>query len=190
MLVRDFSGCLFEFVIVWLWWLLFSSVFIDFCSICFLLCMMMFGVVSLSRCFKWLLWLMMWWYRLFRFDVVKWLLFSGINGCRLGGRIGSIVRIIYLGLLFDVMNVLISFRCLVSFLCLVLELVVFSFLCICFVFVGRFIDVSRFLIVLVFIFVVNLLFYFFKWLRYFFLVSIWLCLRLVMFGLVIMYILK
>lgn len=185
MLVKDFRGCLLELVIVWLWWLLFSRVLIVFCSICFLLCMMMFGVVRFSRCFRWLLWLMMWWYRLFRLEVVKWLLFSGISGCRFGGSIGRMVRIIYFGLLLDWMNVFNSLICLVSFLCLVLELVLFSFLCNCLYFCFRFMFFSRVWIVFVFIFVLNLLLNFFSVFRYCFLVRICWCFRLVILFLII-----
>lgn len=160
MLVSDFSGCLFVFVIVLLWWLLLSSELMVFCSICFLLWMMILGVFSLSRCFNWLLWLIMWWYRLFRFDVVKWLLFSGMSGCSFGGSIGSILRIIYLGLMFECWNVLRIFRCFVYFLIFVFEFVFFSLVCSVLICLLMLIVCSSLCMFFVFILVWNLLLYF------------------------------
>lgn len=151
----DFSGCLLVLVIMWLWWLLLNRVLIDFCSICFLLWMMMFGVCSLIRCFRWLFWLIMWWYRLFRFEVVKWLLFNGISGCSLGGMIGIMVRIIYFGWLFDFKKFLMIFRCLMIFLGFSLFVVFFNFLCSCLVVVLRLIIDSILWIVLVLMLVWN-----------------------------------
>lgn len=90
-----------------------------------------------------------------RFDVVNWLLFSGISGCRFGGIIGIMVIIIYFGWLLDFMNVLMIFRCLVSFFgfSLVVVFVIFwcSFLDLCF----RFIDIRILWIVFVLIIVVK-----------------------------------
>lgn len=125
-----------------------------------------------------------------RLDVVKWLLFSGIRGCKFGGSIGRIVMIIYFGLLLDCWNDLSNLRCLVIFLCLVLELIEGSFLCIVVMFVFMFSVVRRLNIVLVFIFVLNLLLCFLSVFKYFFLLRSWLCLSVVIFGFVIMYDLK
>lgn len=125
-----------------------------------------------------------------RLDVVKWLLFSGISGCKFGGRIGSIVKIIYFGLLLDCWNDFSNLRCLVIFLCLVLELIEGNFLCMVVILVLMLRIVSKLKIVLVFILVLNLLLCFFRELRYFFLLRSCLCFKVVIFGLVIMYDLK
>lgn len=133
---------------------------------------------------------MMWWYRLFRLEVVKWLLFSGISGCRFGGSIGSMVMIIYFGWLFDFRKVLISLMCLVRCLSLVFELVVVIFLCRWVILDCKLIVCSSLYMVLVFMVVLKLLLCFWWVCRYCFLVSSWWCFRVVRFGLVIMYVLK
>lgn len=123
-----------------------------------------------------------------RLLVVNRLLLRGINGCRFGGRMGTVFRIIYFGLFFEFRNVSVILRCLAYFLCLVL-LVVF------FMFMWRIVfnsvvssSLSSFRMVCVFIFTIKvLLLNSFSSSLWCFLLMISLCFKLVGFGFRIMY---
>lgn len=125
-----------------------------FCNICFLFWMMILGVFKFNKCFKWLFWLIIWWYKLFKLFVVNCLLFNWIIGWIFGGMIGSIFKIIYEGLLFELWNDLIIFKCLIVWVSFWL-VVDFNLLCNNLSFLLRSIFLSKFLIFFVFIFVMN-----------------------------------
>lgn len=138
---------------------LLNNVFIVFCNICFLFLVIKWGVICFFCFFRWLFLFKIFLYKLLRLVVVNLLLFSGIIGCKFGGMIGIIFIIIYLGLLFDWLNVLIIFKCLIIWLCFCLEFVLrcfFKFL----IFLFKFRFWSNFLIVLVLVSVVNFELYF------------------------------